>query len=229
MSCDAEGPVGYWQLAANVATALSLLLAAGGLIWQIRSYRKDRAYEKSRFALESALQSFDEALRVLSDGNNNRVTWISAARIISRGQHLAKAATEPVHADLLAVQMERYRREFGKVLGFDNPEQGAWFFYGSQMKGHPTDLAAKESTAKIDSPLGTSPAIKSLSEKSLRVIYDFAQYPKDYEDPIGEGFSEAESERPGFNVMWPGLNEYIKHIREFTSNNGALTKRKPKG
>lgn len=71
-----------WQLIANMATALALIVAVGVFIWQIVAHRQEKAYTKSQFALQSALESYDLAIELLSDGNNDRVTWVTAARII---------------------------------------------------------------------------------------------------------------------------------------------------
>ncbi len=92
-----------WQTTANVATALALLVASGAFIWQIFSHRQKKAYTKSHFALQSALESYDQAVAVLSDNNNDRVTWITAARIVERANQIAKNVTEQVHIDVLEV------------------------------------------------------------------------------------------------------------------------------
>jgi len=53
-----------WQTIANVATAAALLIAAGAFIWQIISHGKEKAYTKSHFAFQSAVESYDQAIEM---------------------------------------------------------------------------------------------------------------------------------------------------------------------
>lgn len=214
-----------WQTVANVATALALLVAAGAFIWQIYSHRQERRYINSSFALESARTSLDEAVKLLSDKNNDRITWIAAARILRRAVEISSKVTETVHVDVLEVQLERYRRVFGQILGFDDTHKNAAFFYGSGNPSADIEEAAKESTRSKSTSRGETPVLKALPEGALWTIWEFAQYPKDYEDPIKERFPDQQFAGPGM-LLWPGLYDYLKHIREYRSANGKLIQRK---
>lgn len=199
-------------------------MAAGAFIWQIVSHRQEKSYTKSHFALQSALESYDLAVVVLSDGNNDRVTWITAARIIERANQISKNVTEQVHIDVLEVQLERYRREMASILGFDDPEKGAWFFYGSKDICADTDKAAKESTRPVNIANRSKGQLKYISEGSLATLYELASYPSDYDDPLEK---ESFDGKMGIEMRanFPGLYEYLAHRAEYKTINGNLIKR----
>jgi hypothetical protein len=202
-----------WQTTANVATALALLVAACALVWQMISHRKEKAYTKSHFALQSALESYSQAVEILSDGNNDRVTWITSARIVERAHQIAERITEQVHLDVLEVQLERYRRQMANILGLDNPSKGAWFFYGSQNPGTDIETAARESTSGILTAHGKKSQLAYLSERSLATLYELAGYPTNYEDPL-RGESLAGMMGIEMRASFPGLFDYLVHRSE---------------
>lgn len=211
---------------ANVATALALLVAAGAFVWQIRAHLKEKAYTKSKFALESALGSYEQAIELLSDGNNNRITWITAARIVERANQLSANVTEQVHKYLLEVQLERYRRQMAEIFGLDDPAKGAWFFYGSRNPGADIDTAAKESTREIETDYGKRPQLNYLSESSLATLYKLAGYPPNYEDPLKKESLEGKTGIE-MRASFPGLFHYLTHRTEHETINGVLVKRGP--
>jgi hypothetical protein len=213
-----------WQTAANVATALALLVATGVFIWQIIYHRKEKAYTNSHFALQSALESYDQAVDVLADENNDRVTWITAARIVERANQISKNITEQVHKDVLEVQLERYRRQMADILGFDNPNKGAWFFYGIKNFSADIDTAAKESTRPVKTAFGSKGQTRYISESSLATLYTIAGYPTNYEDPLKK---ESLVGKVGVEMRasFPGLFEYLTHRSEYKTVNGNLVKR----
>ncbi len=51
--------------------------------------------------------------------------------------------------------------------------------------------------------------VKELSEKSLYAVWEAAQWPQEYQDPLEKGFSEEEKSK--LLVLWPGLHEYFEH------------------
>lgn len=213
-----------WQTVANVATALALLVAACAFIWQIVSHRQEKAYSKSNFALQSALESYNEAITLISDNNNDRVTWITAARIVERANQISTNVTEQIHIDVLEIQRERYRRRMADILGFDNPNKGAWFFYGSTDSSSGVDEAAKESTRSVHTDWGSKGQLKYLSESSLATLYAIASYPSNYEDPLKkESFDGKISVE--MRVSFPGLYDYLIHRADYESVNGNLVKR----
>ena len=212
-----------WQTVANVATSLALLVAVGVFIWQIVSHREEKAYNRSHFALQSALESYDQALELLVDGNNDRVTWITAARIVERANRICADVTQQVHEDVLEVQLERYRRQFARTLGFDDPSKGGWFFYGANSCVGLT-TAAEGSTRPTTTGFGSKAQLKYLSESSLATLFSMAGYPSNYEDPL-KSRSFAEKLGLGMSASFPGLFEYLEHREDYESIDGKLIRR----
>ena len=109
-----------WNAIGSVSTALALVVGVGTLIWQIRAHNANIKQERSKFALESALDAYEHGLALLEDGNNNRVTWVTAARILERANEITSAISSPVHKAVMEVQRERYRIRASTILGYDD-------------------------------------------------------------------------------------------------------------
>lgn len=163
-----------WQTIANVATAIALLVAGGAFIWQIISHRQEKTYKRSQFALQSFLESYNQVLVLLNNGNNDRVTWVMAARIVERANSISKNITEQVHIDVLEIQRERYRQEMASIFGYMDENKGAWFFYGSDNPAENIDSAANEALMSVT----------NIPEGVLATLYTIATYPSNYEDPL---------------------------------------------
>lgn len=209
-----------WEVAAQIATAFAVVVAVVGLVWQIIATYRDRQQRNSAFRLDSALYAFNQASELLSDGNNDRVTWIAASRAVERGLRIAEGIACQEHQDLYEVRLDRYRQIFGDFLGYDNPEKSAVFFYGDTTGVRDIDDAAVRSTQRIDG----LPKLLSIPEPTLRVIFLFAQFPENYEDPISRDkrFSGDEVHDAATRTLWPGLIGYIRHLRRDVSVTGTL-------
>lgn len=217
------------QLMADAATSVTLLLGIGIFGWQVRAKRQEDKYRRSSVALDSALRAYDDSYTLLSDGNNDRVTWLASARILERANAIAKQVTEPVHTDILEAHRERYRKIFGDLLGFDDHGKAGSFFYGSENPKSSIDEAARESTKRKDTSTeavsGASISVlKAIPESVLRSLWDFASFPSEYEDPIRGEFTEEEVTKTTNRFLWPGLFEYLKHTRTYRSIGGKLIK-----
>jgi len=211
-----------YQIIADIATAFILIVAVVTFIWQIISRKQEKKYTNSSFALKSALVSFEEAVKLLSDGNNDRLTWITAARILRRAENISTKVTEDIHLDVLEVQKDLYRRIFGEILGLNNLDKKAAFFYGSKNLNADDDEAAKESTRGVNTSCGERGVLKNIPESVLWVLWEFAQFPTSYEDPIKEGFPNDIIENSSVRFMWPGLHDYLAHTRKYKSVIGEL-------
>ena len=157
------------------------------------------------------MDAWEEAYKLLHDDNNDRVTWVTAARALERGSRMANGITEEVHQDARDVQRDRYRNLFSRILGCDNPDIKGAFFYGAPDSIDNIDDAAGHSTKRQDE----RPQILNIPESVLKIIWDFAQFPKDYEDPLSnkKSFSDDDLNKHVNAIIWPGLFEYLKHQR----------------
>jgi len=204
--------------------ALALFVAACAFIWQIISHRQEKSYTKSQFALQSALESYDLAIELLADGNNDRVTWITAARIVERANQMSECVTEQVHVDVMEVQLERYRRQVATILGHDSSTTSGSFFYGADSSIEDIDTAAGNATQPIHLPGVSKGQLKYLAESSLATLYELASYPSNYDDPLKiNSFDQVMG--PELRTSFPGLYEYLSHRKEYESVHGKLVKR----
>jgi hypothetical protein len=153
----------------------------------------------------------------LQDGNNERVKWIAAGRALVHAKELTSNVSEDPHRRVLELHKLKYRSFFHEVLA-DKP---AAFFFGAKDTSIPTDQAAALSTAGEE--LGRRPVtstLKELSDKSLRAVWEAAQWPVDYQDPLDRGFSDEEQAK--LIVLFPGLHEFLEHKQRWHSASGKL-------
>jgi hypothetical protein len=111
----------------------------------------------------------------------------------------------------------KYRGIFHHAIA----EKTAAFFYGADDSSITTDEAAKLSTAREERGGRTvTSTLKELSDKSLRAVWEAAQWPSDYQDPLDRGFTKEEQGR--LIVLFPGLHEFLEHKERFHSASGKL-------
>ena len=188
-----------WNAIGSVSTALALVVGVGTLIWQIRAHNANIKQERSKFALESALDAYEHGLALLEDGINNRVTWVTAARILERANEITSAISSPVHKAVMEVQRERYRIRASTILGYDDATKDVCFFRG-------------ERTESLDH--------EELAESSLATVYDLASYPRGYDDPLPSG---ALRNHMGIEMRsgFPGLFEFLASKPERSAQDGT--------
>lgn len=199
-----------WNAIGSVSTALALGVGVGTLIWQIRAHNANLKQERSKFALESALSAYEHGLALLEDGNNDRVTWITAARILERANEITSAISSPVHTAVMEVQRERYRIRASNILGYDDATKGVSFFRGEQT----TSMGHEEERSSLRQQLS------ELAESSLATVYNLASYPRGYEDPLPSGGLRNHTGiemRSGF----PGLFEFLASKPERSGRDAA--------
>ena len=110
----------------------------------------------------------------------------------------------------------KYRGVFGNVL-----DRSASFFYGVDKEDSPIDEAASQSTGRTSRAGRTvTSSVRYLSEKALRAVWEAAQWPEDFDDPLTQSFSADERDR--LIVIYPGLHEYLEHQDRWHSASGHL-------
>lgn len=199
------------------ALPAGVLLALGAqLLTQGKNF-SDANEKRSLFYLESFVKAYEEARNLLQDGNNDRVKWIAAGRALVHAKELATNVTEEAHLRVLELHKLKYRGFFHGILA-DNP---AAFFFGAKDISISTDQAAALSTAGEEHAGRTiTSTVKELSEKSLRAVWEAAQWPVDYQDPLARGFSEEEQAK--LLVLFPGLHDFLEHKKSWHSASGKL-------
>lgn len=217
----------FFQLdgrAAVSATAAAVPAALAAIVWTFRQHLEttrdqetqrqlERCQAQSAFYLESWKDGVERAHALLIDGNNNRVIWLTAARILVRCEKIEVSITEPHHRVILERFKDEWRLRFSRVLGYENPKVTASFFYGATPET-PTDQAAILSRAD-------SMALPALAEASIRVVWEFAKFPHSYEDLI-RGIEFTVEEKGRLWMTLPDLCEWLAHIDRYTSDGRRL-------
>jgi hypothetical protein len=197
-----------WTAVGSIATALALVLGIGTLYWQHRSQMKRDEHDRSRFALDSCLAAFRAALVQLEDGNNDRVTWITSARMIQRANQLASLVKELPHVAVLEVERELFRNRAAAILGYANSDKGAWFFLGVDSPDRTVGVGRPQPLRRC-SRLG---GVAELSLDSVAAVYELASFPSNYEEPLRE---HRLDDRVGVEMRegFPGLFDYLNSRR----------------
>lgn len=208
--------------ALSLAVPAGVLLALGGLLLS-KAYETTDANEKtSLFYLESCVHAYEEARNLLADGNNDRGTWIAAARALKNAQGLSKNVSVDAHLRVLELHRLKYRRCFNEILS----NKPAAFFYGTADPSVPLEVAAAASSAPdVRAGRTVTSTARELSEKSLYAVWEAAQWPTDYRDPLDTEFSKKEE--GSLLVLFPGLYDYLEHTRNFRSASGRIFRREP--
>ena len=194
-----------------------ILVALGAQVLSQGKNMRDASEKRSLFYLESCVKAYEEASKILQDGNNERVKWIGAGRAPGLAKELVTRVTEDIHLRVLELHQLKYRGIFHGAIA----EKTAAFFYGAHDSSIATDEAAKLSTAREERGGRTvTSTLKELSDKSLRAVWEAAQWPSDYQDPLDRGFTKAEQGK--LIVLFPGLHEFLEHKERFHSASGKL-------
>jgi hypothetical protein len=143
----------------------------------------------SKFYLDEAVKGIEAAFALLRDGNNNRVTWVLAARILSRVQVLAGNLTSEAHKSVYAIHKDIYRVRFGDILLIGVHDRGA-FFYG--VEEHIKDL--DDARAKHEEVHDVLP----IPESAIREVFEFAKFPRDYDNTLKADLDKAQRQQIDF-------------------------------
>jgi hypothetical protein len=209
-------------LSAMVAVPGGVLLTLGGLLLTKSKESADSEEKRSLFYLDSCTKAYEEARSLLEDGNNDRATWIASARALKHARKLATEIRVDPHRRVLELQQLKYRRFFAELLR-DKPAQ---FFYGTPDRSVPIDDAAAASSAREDrGGMIVTSTLKELSQASLKAVWEAAQWPNDYKDPL-DGAEFSEEDQVHLMLFAPGLHAFLEHRRQYHSASGKLWPRR---
>lgn len=200
----------------NALVTAGILIALGGLLLTQAQMAKESGEKRSRFYLDSCVKAYEESRRLLSDGNNDRATWIEAGRALMHANELSNRVTIDPHRRVMELHKLKYRGFFHDAIA----KKPATFFYGVHVATS-LDEAAKASSAPEERGGTTvTTTYKQLSELSLYAVWEAAQWPQDYEELLDHVFSPEE--RDQLLVLFPGLHEYLEHTERWSSASGRL-------
>ena len=191
--------------------------------------------KRSLFFFEQAKLGLEEVYDMLKDKNNDRVTWVRAARDLLRARSIGKAITVQEYQEAYRLTEEKIRHKLYLALTiYDQKTHNRnplppQFFYGVQNWDvvRPLDEVAKEVSQQvqvygisIDQTVPQSNTLP-LAAKSVIAIYDFLEYPTDYDDPLKtvEKWSDNWEDSSGVSE---GAKRFVYHVTHNTAIGGKL-------
>jgi len=229
-----QKPFGHLPALAISTAALIALLA----------YSRGKKQSRSEFFFKQASAGLDEAYKLLSDQNNDRVIWVRAARTLLQARKIAKDIQLEEYQRAYHLYEQKVRHSFYLALTIpgQNPGQRqplpAHFFFGlpdwkadSDAKTKLDEVAIKasnpiEAYSIVIDEVPPDPPHSPLSEESVVAIFDFLEYPEDYENPLDEVelWSKSWSDVHGASS---GAARYIAHRQAKLALDGKLHDRTP--
>lgn len=204
---------------------LILFFIAGTMVAAIWGHIINSEFSRSAAYLENSIELINRAFDVLKTKEgvltNNRVSWVTAARLITRAKHISSKISVQAHQEIFDAEHDYQRHKFGGFLKYNNKPLPESFFCGAEFAGLSIGEAIHHSSQGNGSEKWIPTAI-------ISVVYSFFQYPQDYEDPLNSstGFSKHEIQR-----LWvfgeKGVCDYVtfrKYFRRIGNNTMQFSK-----
>ncbi|MDD5461766.1 MAG: hypothetical protein PHG00_09050 [Methylococcales bacterium] len=229
----------------NISQRLSLLPAitvSAGVLVAILTFERERKKQElerqrhvSEVFLERVKDGFKTVIDLLSDQNNNRITWVRAARTLLKSLELKEQIEPKEYKVAYELEEERARNELYTILSLVDKESGErvplppQFFYGIEdwrTCNSLDDAAIKaSSSAVVYSPtideVPPQPNLKHLLPKSVIAIFDFVEYPKTYNDPL-KSVGDWDVNWEDSYAIDQGVRRYVAHTKEKIAIGGKL-------
>jgi len=222
------------------------VVTSSGVLIAILSFTRERKKQEleskrhmSGVFLERVKDGFNTTIQLLSDQNNDRVTWIRAARTLLKSLELKKQITSEEDKLEYELEEERTRNELYKVVSLVDEETGErrplppQFFYGidNWRTCKSLDEAAKQASFKIKAYILTIDEVPlwsqntALSAESVIAIFDFVKFSATYKDkdPLRTVSLEGRDNwQDCFQEEAEGACRYVAHTIEKYALDGRL-------
>lgn len=177
------------------------------------AHQQDALFSRSSAYLDNAIELLNRARGVLTtaSGNltNDRVSWVTAARLIARAQNIASLISVDAHQKIFEAEHDYQRHTFGDFLKHNGQPLPEAFFCGAKFSGLSIGHASHHPSQGKDSEKWIPPRI-------VAVIYRFFQYPEGYEDPLD---SSVELTKEEIRRLWlfgqRGVCDYLTFRKHF--------------
>ena len=221
----------------DISKRLSLLPAitiSAGVLVAILTFARERKKQElerqrhmSEVFLDRVKDGFKTVIDLLSDQNNNRVTWVRAARTLLKSVELKTKISSEEYKVAYELEEERARNELYTILSLVDQKTGErvplppQFFYGIddwRTCKSLDDAAIKASssavvyTVTIDE-VPPQAHLRPLSQKSIIAIFDFIEYPKTYNDPL-KSISDWDDNWDTSHGIDQGARRYVAHTKK---------------
>lgn len=161
---------------------------------------QENKHSRSKFFFSQASHGLDQVLKLLHNKNNDRIIWVRAARSLLQAQKLAKEIELEEFQRAYHLYEEKIRHDLYLALTIYDQSTGRrqalppQFFYG--VADWNTGRTLDDTAIEVSNPLKAyravldevppQPYLRPLAEESVVAIFDFLEYPKDYDDPLDD-------------------------------------------
>ncbi|MDA8041343.1 MAG: hypothetical protein MPJ22_02830 [Pirellulales bacterium] len=192
-----------------VVVMAGIFVAIGTQLLVQGKHLSDKREEFSLFHLETCVSVYKRACDILQDGNNDRVKWIRAARILAHAKELEAKITEKSHRTAFKAYMLEYQHILHTAL-----HQPAGFYYGAPSDKI-RDLKASKKWAEDEK--SRKKEFVDIEEAALTVMVEIAEWLNEYgvmEDPLKDRelsqifFEDTWTVTP-FAVRYPTLFAFL--------------------
>ncbi|MFJ2465224.1 hypothetical protein [Pseudomonas sp. NPDC087615] len=188
-----------------------MLFIAGTMAVGFASHSYDKKHSQSSLNLSSALSLLERAAEVIIvDGKltNDRVAWVTCARLISRVEGIKHQLATNTHKLIFEAEHDFQRHKFRELLRPDGDDLSGAFFCGGTL-----DQSIGETVISPNHPHDGSHWIPV---RIIKVVYDFISFPENYEDPLNssEAYNNNDRTRLG-RSGYEGVCDYIAFRKHF--------------
>lgn len=224
------------DLIGPLLTSTAVIIAVFAFLRDRQKISRDRQDSKSKILYEQARAGLEEAHMLLSDQNNDRITWVRASRLIAQSQQLADSIFSPEYKTAYLLAEEGVRAKMYEALtvtgsdGARNSLPPAFFFGRSDWKSCKLDLdmlakATSQQTrvySVTDDEVVPDLVTRNLAGRSVVVVMGFLNFRSDYQDPL----DDVEHKKfDGWPDSWgptQGAKRYLSHQERFVAVAGKL-------
>lgn len=191
----------------------TFVFVAGTMFVGIWVHKRNEEFRRSETFLENAIELINRARKVLTTKSgeltNDRVCWVTAARLLTRAQHIATLISNEAHLKIFEAEHDYQRHDFGSLLMHDKQQLPASFFVGADNRALSLGNAVF-STPQADVSKGWIPP------RVVAVIYRFFQYPENYEDPLNTSSELTRTEKSRLLLLGHrGVCDYLIFRKHF--------------
>lgn len=164
-----------------ILVGLAALLASATVMKSIantnRIEEQKKQKEESEFYLNKSISELTNVYDLLKDKNNDRVTWILAARVLAMALELSKKIKCDNHKEFYNLQKLQLKHKLLDLFKSEEYSKLA-FYIGCENPLQKDDINA------IAEYIKNSDININLDETSLYEIFTFLEYPDDFKDPL---------------------------------------------
>ena len=196
-----------WTLLEALAVAAATLTAV--IVYRHNSdlAEREEAYRRSEVMLEECKALLQRSYDAFTQGGetdkppaNDRLLWLSVARMLNRYLRLRQQVTEPVHAEIIGTYEDDARARFYDLFHRYGPTAFTLDYFCGESPEDSSETGQKKPANGRISPLDL---------RSVAALYEFASWRAGAEEPLHDTDVVAVFSRHG-PLVYPGLEAYLQ-------------------